>query len=105
MARFLRGMTLGALVGAAIAGSAIWQRARNRSEGLREERREDGPGDRREDAPGQLARTGDQRPIDAEADRSTEGDPPLSARHGATDGLGHRACAVRYHWSRCRFPS
>jgi hypothetical protein len=30
LARFLRGMTLGALVGAAIAGSAIWQRARNR---------------------------------------------------------------------------
>ena len=32
IARFLRGMTLGALVGAAIAGSAIWQRARNRTE-------------------------------------------------------------------------
>jgi hypothetical protein len=31
MARFLRGMTLGALVGAAIAGSAIWQRARSRT--------------------------------------------------------------------------
>ena len=32
LARFLRGMTLGALVGAAIAGSAVWQRARNRTE-------------------------------------------------------------------------
>ena len=29
MARFLRGLTIGALVGAAIAGAAIWQRARN----------------------------------------------------------------------------
>ena len=27
-ARFLRGMTIGALVGAAIAGSALWGRAR-----------------------------------------------------------------------------
>lgn len=32
MARFLRGLTLGALVGAAIAGSAIWQRARSQTE-------------------------------------------------------------------------
>jgi hypothetical protein len=32
IARFLRGLTLGALVGAAIAGSAIWQRARARND-------------------------------------------------------------------------
>ena len=32
LARFLRGMTIGALVGAAIAGSAIWQRTRGRTE-------------------------------------------------------------------------
>ena len=31
--RFLRGLTLGALVGAAIAGSAIWERLRKREEG------------------------------------------------------------------------
>lgn len=33
--RFLRGLTLGALVGAAIAGSAVWDRLR---------RHDDGPG-------------------------------------------------------------
>ncbi|MEO8469199.1 MAG: hypothetical protein ABI573_05980 [Chloroflexota bacterium] len=31
--RFLRGLTLGALVGAAIAGSAVWDRLRNREHG------------------------------------------------------------------------
>ncbi len=31
-ARFLRGLTLGALVGAAIAGSAIWDRHRRRDD-------------------------------------------------------------------------
>jgi hypothetical protein len=33
MAVFLRGLTIGALVGAAIAGSALWERARRRAEG------------------------------------------------------------------------
>jgi hypothetical protein len=32
MAVFLRGLTIGALVGAAIAGSALWERARRRGE-------------------------------------------------------------------------
>jgi hypothetical protein len=32
MAVFLRGLSIGALVGAAIAGSAIWERARRRVE-------------------------------------------------------------------------
>jgi predicted acylesterase/phospholipase RssA len=32
MAVFLRGLSIGALVGAAIAGSALWERARRRSE-------------------------------------------------------------------------
>lgn len=32
LAVFLRGLTIGALVGAAIAGSAIWERARRRAE-------------------------------------------------------------------------
>jgi len=32
LAVFLRGLTIGALVGAAIAGSAIWERARRRVE-------------------------------------------------------------------------
>jgi hypothetical protein len=31
-ARFLRGMTIGALVGAAVAGSALWGRARRRTD-------------------------------------------------------------------------
>ena len=31
MSRFVRGLTIGALVGAAIAGSAIWRRSRRRS--------------------------------------------------------------------------
>jgi hypothetical protein len=32
MAVFLRGLSIGALVGAAIAGSALWERARRRGE-------------------------------------------------------------------------
>ncbi len=32
MAVFMRGLTIGALVGAAIAGSALWERARRRGE-------------------------------------------------------------------------
>jgi hypothetical protein len=32
MAVFIRGLTIGALVGAAIAGSAIWERARRQVE-------------------------------------------------------------------------
>jgi hypothetical protein len=37
MAVFLRGLTIGALVGAAIAGSALWERARRRGGNLRAE--------------------------------------------------------------------
>lgn len=33
--RFLRGLTLGALVGAAIAGSAVWDRLRKRDDAAR----------------------------------------------------------------------
>ncbi len=43
--RFARGLTLGALVGAAIAGSAIWDRLRQRSD-----RTPDGARDRDTDA-------------------------------------------------------
>ncbi len=43
--RFLRGLTLGALVGAAIAGSAIWDRLRKREDG-----RSAGPRDHEADA-------------------------------------------------------
>jgi len=44
-AAFLRGVTIGALVGAAIAGSALWERAwRRRAEAARARaRREDPP--------------------------------------------------------------
>jgi hypothetical protein len=38
MAVFLRGLTIGALVGAAIAGSALWERARRRGEHAASER-------------------------------------------------------------------
>jgi hypothetical protein len=34
MAVFLRGLTIGALVGAAIAGSALWERTRRRAQGV-----------------------------------------------------------------------
>jgi len=34
MAVFLRGLTIGALVGAAIAGSALWKRTRRRAQGV-----------------------------------------------------------------------
>jgi hypothetical protein len=54
-ATFARGLAIGALVGAAIAGSTIWQRRHNRmadsadsSEGLLRRRR---PGDRADKAP------------------------------------------------------
>ena len=38
--RFLRGLTLGVLVGAAIAGSAIWERLRHRDALLSDHRAE-----------------------------------------------------------------
>jgi len=39
IAVFMRGLTIGALVGAAIAGSALWERTRRRAQGVSAQRR------------------------------------------------------------------
>jgi hypothetical protein len=74
MAVFLRGLSIGALVGAAIAGSAIWERARRRKEpeaaGVEEARTEPSePPRARAGRPGRIGPSDELPPDDVAVDR------------------------------------